>query len=595
MLRYLRDAVATRSRGRTRAAESIPRASWPTAAGTCRSSGGDIERRLREGEILAVVATNALELGIDIGELDAVVCAGYPGSVAATWQRFGRAGRRGAESICVLVASSAPLDQYLAREPAFLLGAPGGAGADRPGQRRDPRQHLKCAAFELPFKRGEAFGSLGPAETTGGARASSSATASCTSRAARSTGRPTPTRPTTCRLRSVGWDNVVIIDVERDQLDRRARLARRPHDAPRAGHLPARRRVLAGRALRLREPQGLRAAASSPTTGPTAMTYVQVARHRGERDGARDGRSGDRDVGERLGRGRRRREGRRVQEDQVLHARERRLRRRAPARDADAHDGVLADGARGACARARDGAAPRPSTACAASAMALETVATLALMCDPRDLGTTLGRRRDGTTSGAPSVPRRERGGPRPGYDPDAVPLRARARGHRPGRAHLGAARRAARADATDDRELPLLDRVPRVRGPRRRVAQERGGRPLAPSAGGGGGLAVGVSVRVALAGRRRGEHLGHGAGRGDRAIRRRPTRARRAGSTRRCRTPACSSRTRSGRRTGAPSPRRTCCRPRSGSPAVVGSDATIMGMPTMCVSLLPNVVCSLW
>ncbi len=84
----------------------------------------EIERSLRAGEILCVVATNALELGIDIGELDAVICAGYPGSVAGTWQRFGRAGRRGHTSICVLVTSSAPLDQYLAREPKYLLGAP---------------------------------------------------------------------------------------------------------------------------------------------------------------------------------------------------------------------------------------------------------------------------------------------------------------------------------------------------------------------------------------------------------------------------------------------------------------------------------------
>ena len=61
---------------------------------------------------------------LTIGDLDAVICAGYPGSIAATWQRFGRAGRRGKTAICVLVASSAPLDQYLAREPQYFLGAP---------------------------------------------------------------------------------------------------------------------------------------------------------------------------------------------------------------------------------------------------------------------------------------------------------------------------------------------------------------------------------------------------------------------------------------------------------------------------------------
>ena len=104
-----------------------------------------------------MVATNALELGIDIGALDAVVCAGYPGSVAATWQRFGRAGRRKGTSICVLVTSSAPLDQYLAREPAYLLGAPVEEARVDPDNPEILVQHLKCAAFELPFAR-RAFG-----------------------------------------------------------------------------------------------------------------------------------------------------------------------------------------------------------------------------------------------------------------------------------------------------------------------------------------------------------------------------------------------------------------------------------------------------
>ncbi|HVY47486.1 MAG TPA: DEAD/DEAH box helicase, partial [Minicystis sp.] len=82
-----------------------------------------VEKGLRDGEILCVVATNALELGIDVGELDAVICVGYPGSVAGTWQRFGRAGRRGEPSAAVLVASSAPLDQYLAAHPDALFDA----------------------------------------------------------------------------------------------------------------------------------------------------------------------------------------------------------------------------------------------------------------------------------------------------------------------------------------------------------------------------------------------------------------------------------------------------------------------------------------
>jgi DEAD/DEAH box helicase domain-containing protein len=110
-----------------------------------------VEAGLRNGEILCVVATNALELGIDIGDLDAVVCAGYPGSVAGTWQRFGRAGRRGGRSVAVLVCSSNPLDQYLAREPGVLLDAPAEEARIDPGNVEIVIQHLKCAAFEAPF------------------------------------------------------------------------------------------------------------------------------------------------------------------------------------------------------------------------------------------------------------------------------------------------------------------------------------------------------------------------------------------------------------------------------------------------------------
>jgi DEAD/DEAH box helicase domain-containing protein len=111
-----------------------------------------IERGLRSGEILCVVATNALELGIDIGDLEAVVCAGYPGSIAATWQRFGRAGRRGGLSIALLVCTSEPLDQYLAREPDFLLDAAAEEARIDPGNAEILIQHLKCAAFEAPFE-----------------------------------------------------------------------------------------------------------------------------------------------------------------------------------------------------------------------------------------------------------------------------------------------------------------------------------------------------------------------------------------------------------------------------------------------------------
>ncbi len=181
-----------------------------------------IEQNLRDGAIKCVVATNALELGIDIGSLDAVVCAGYPGTLAGTWQRFGRAGRREGSSLSVLVTSSAPLDQYVASSPRSLMSA----GVEH--ARIDPQnveillQHLKCAAFELPFEEGDGFGDVsqeeledalgfltshhvinpspGPAGKTVWHWASDSYPANGVS------------------LRAVGWDNFVIIDLDSDTI-----------------------------------------------------------------------------------------------------------------------------------------------------------------------------------------------------------------------------------------------------------------------------------------------------------------------------------------------------------------------------------------
>jgi DEAD/DEAH box helicase domain-containing protein len=119
----------------------------------------EIERDLREGRLLGVVATNALELGIDIGSLDVAVLAGYPGTIASTWQRAGRAGRRQGTSAAVLVASSAPLDQFMVQNPEYFFGRSPEHGYVNPDNLLILLNHLKCAAFELPLREDEKFGS----------------------------------------------------------------------------------------------------------------------------------------------------------------------------------------------------------------------------------------------------------------------------------------------------------------------------------------------------------------------------------------------------------------------------------------------------
>jgi len=118
----------------------------------------EIERGLREGRIRGVVTTNALELGIDIGSLDACVMAGYAGSIASTWQRAGRAGRRSGSSCVVFVASSAPLDQFIVQHPEYFFGSSPEQAQIQPDNLEILVNHLKCAAFELPLSPDEQFG-----------------------------------------------------------------------------------------------------------------------------------------------------------------------------------------------------------------------------------------------------------------------------------------------------------------------------------------------------------------------------------------------------------------------------------------------------
>ncbi|MGH2402895.1 MAG: DEAD/DEAH box helicase [bacterium] len=127
-------------------------------AGYLPSERREIERGLRDGEVLAVAATNALELGIDIGRLQAALLVGYPGTVASTWQQAGRAGRTQDLSVAILVATSNPLDQYIVRHPEYFFGQSPEVGLVNPDNLYILTSHVRCAAFELPIDAGERFG-----------------------------------------------------------------------------------------------------------------------------------------------------------------------------------------------------------------------------------------------------------------------------------------------------------------------------------------------------------------------------------------------------------------------------------------------------
>lgn len=120
----------------------------------------EIERGLRAGEVDMVVSTNALELGIDIGSLSACVLCGYPGTIASTWQQAGRAGRRKETALTIMVASSAPLDQYIIKNPEYFFNATPEHALVQPNNLYVLLSHIKCSAYELPFQEGEHFGDV---------------------------------------------------------------------------------------------------------------------------------------------------------------------------------------------------------------------------------------------------------------------------------------------------------------------------------------------------------------------------------------------------------------------------------------------------
>ena len=120
----------------------------------------EIEKGLRAGQIDAVVSTNALELGIDIGALDACILCGYPGTIASAWQQAGRAGRRKGTSIVFFVASSAAIDQYIVSHPDYFLHQSPENALLNPDNLYILLSHFKCAAYELPFEDGDTFGNV---------------------------------------------------------------------------------------------------------------------------------------------------------------------------------------------------------------------------------------------------------------------------------------------------------------------------------------------------------------------------------------------------------------------------------------------------
>ena len=169
----------------------------------------EIERGLRDGSVRAVVSTNALELGVDIGSLDACVMTGYPGTIASTWQQAGRAGRREGVSLAVLVASSAPLDQFIVQHPDYFFTSRPENGLINPDNLLILVDHLKCAAFELPFHDGDAFGQRRSARD---ARLPRGRTHPAPLRRTPGTGRPRPIPAEEISLRTAARANVVIID-----------------------------------------------------------------------------------------------------------------------------------------------------------------------------------------------------------------------------------------------------------------------------------------------------------------------------------------------------------------------------------------------
>jgi DEAD/DEAH box helicase domain-containing protein len=162
LLGYLRDELAFA--GQPSSTTSLLQPVMGYRGGYLPLERREIEAGLRDGAVRGVVATNALELGIDIGQLDAAIMTGYPGTVASTWQQAGRAGRRADRSVAMLVAGNSALDQYICLHPRYLFGRSPEHALTNPDNLPILTRHLLCAAFELPFAADEAFGGFDPAK-----------------------------------------------------------------------------------------------------------------------------------------------------------------------------------------------------------------------------------------------------------------------------------------------------------------------------------------------------------------------------------------------------------------------------------------------
>ena len=278
----------------------------------------EIEKGLRDGQVRGVVSTNALELGIDIGALDVCVMAGYPGTIASTWQRAGRAGRRAGRSAAVMVASSAPIDQFVVRHPSYFFDASPEHALVNPDNLHILVDHVKCAAFELPFATDESFGQVDVQDVLGVLQETGLVHRSGGDDADGQWHWTSETYPADAvSLRSVSSDNFVIVDhTGGAEGDRRDRFHQRAVDAASQGDLHRRGAAVPGRVARLRRPQGVR-----------TRSRLRLLHHGHQLLEGHDARSlrRGRAEGGAARRGPRRVARRRLQEDQVPHQRERRL------------------------------------------------------------------------------------------------------------------------------------------------------------------------------------------------------------------------------------------------------------------------------